>query len=392
MTPSDRWIIHADMDAFYASVEQRDFPAIKGLPVVVGGDGKRGVVAAASYEARKFGIRSAMPMSEAHRRCETLVVQALRMSVYQQVSRQVFSIFEAITPEIEGLSLDEAFLDISASLALLGDPIAVARGLKSRVREITGLNISVGLAPNKLVAKIASDLDKPDGFTIIAPSDLPHALDHLPINVLPGIGPKSLPGIHAAGLRTLRDMRLAPAQMLDNLFGKYAARMRERAAGIDRRKVGAAARERSISAESTFHDDLFDKQMLQHQLIQLIEKVTRRVRNQNVAVGTLALKIRRSDFKTYSRQQTLTPPTSDTAALYKLGCQLLATWRDQHPQAGVRLLGVAAKQLRSGGQTDLFTDTGNGQPTKIDTTVDEIDKRFGPGALTRGRGIKHPSD
>lgn len=392
MVPAERWIIHADMDAFYASVEQRDFPELRGQPVVVGGDGKRGVVAAASYEARTFGVRSAMPMSEAHRRCQTLAVQPLRMSVYQQVSQQVFSVFESITPEIEGLSLDEAFLDISASLTLLGDPVKVAREVKKSVHAITDLNISVGLAPNKLVAKIASDLDKPDGFTVITPADLPHALDHLPIRVLPGIGPKSLPGIHAAGLKTLRDMRIAPDTVLDRLFGKFAGRMRDRASGIDQRRVGAAAHERSISAESTFHDDLFDDQALQHQLIQLVEKVTRRVRKQRLSVGTLALKVRRSDFKTYSRQQALTPASSDTAALYQLARQLLAAWRRNHPDAGVRLLGVAAKQLHSGGQSDLFAEVNDGQATKIDATVDEIDERFGPGALTRARSIKHRDD
>ncbi|MEJ2275456.1 MAG: DNA polymerase IV, partial [Woeseiaceae bacterium] len=208
MPSAARSILHVDMDAFYASVEQRDDPALRGRPLVVGGTGNRGVVAAASYEAREFGVRSAMPMRDALRRCPGLLRVRPRMAHYQAVSRQIFGIFRRFTPLVEGLSLDEAFLDVSASVRLFGAPVDIARAIKQQIRDATGLTASVGVAENKLVAKIASDLDKPDGLTVVYPEDYERRLDPLSVAVIPGIGKETQKRMAGTGIETVRDLRL----------------------------------------------------------------------------------------------------------------------------------------------------------------------------------------
>jgi DNA polymerase-4 len=231
-----RSILHVDMDAFYASIEQRDNPQLRGQPVVVGG-GNRGVVAAASYEVRKFGVRSAMPMADARRRCPDLIRVQPRMSHYQAVSKQIFEVFREFTPVVEGLSLDEAFLDVTGCASLHGTGVEIAKKIKQAIRERTRLNASVGVAENKLVAKIASDLDKPDGLTILVGESVRNKLDPLPVSVIPGIGKKTLARLHAINIFSVADLRLAPDRDLESVFGRYAQRTRERAAGIDNRPV-----------------------------------------------------------------------------------------------------------------------------------------------------------
>lgn len=226
-----RAVLHVDMDAFYASVEQRDDPTLAGKPVIVGGTSGRGVVAAANYEVRKFGVHSAMPMATALRLCPQAVCIPPRMQRYKDVSDQVFSVFYEVTPLVQGLSLDEAFLDVTASRELLGDPVAIARRIKARIREATGLTASVGVAPNKLVAKIASDLDKPDGLTVVTPQTLRQVLDPLAIRRLPGLGRKTGARVEEQGIHTFEQLRTAPDSVLWPLFGRYTARIRERAAG-----------------------------------------------------------------------------------------------------------------------------------------------------------------
>ena len=249
MTHASRSILHVDMDAFYASIEQRDNPELRGEPVVVGGGSKRGVVAAASYEARVFGIRSAMPMAEARRRCPHLRHAKVRMSHYKQISAAIFSIFREFTPLVEGLSLDEAFLDVTASVTLFGSPERIGAQIKQRIFDHTALRASVGVAANKLVAKIASDLDKPDGLTVLYPADYATRLDPLPIAVIPGIGPQTQKRLDAIQVRTVRDLRTAPDRLLTPIFGRYTQNTVERAAGIDERPVLASRAEKSISAE-----------------------------------------------------------------------------------------------------------------------------------------------
>src|SRR5271168_3056791 len=232
-----RAILHIDMDAFYASVEEQDRPELKGKPLIVGGTGERGVVAAASYAVRRFGVRSAMPMREALRLCPEAICVRPRMARYCEVSEQVFKIFHEFTPLVEGLSLDEAFLDVTASRQLHGEPCAIGANIRRRIAGQTGLTASVGIAPNKLLAKIASDLNKPDGMCQIDAGNMRRILDALPIQKLFGVGQKTLPAVHAAGIRTFGDARAAADEVLWRAFGKHGKTMRDRACGIDDRPV-----------------------------------------------------------------------------------------------------------------------------------------------------------
>jgi DNA polymerase-4 len=382
-----RKILHVDMDAFYASVEQRDQPDLRGMPVVVGGD-VRGVVAAASYEARKFGIRSAMPMREAERRCPDLVRLPLRMSWYKAVSDEVFSIFREVTPLVEGLSLDEAFLDITDSLGLFGSAESIAATVKERIRRKTGLTASVGVAPNKLVAKIASDLDKPDGLVVVTADNLQAILDPLPVQVIPGIGPSTRTQLNKAGIRCIAELRAAPDRVLDPIFGRYTRRTRERASGIDDRPVVPSRPEKSISAEETFASDLCERSDMQRELMRLCERTSARLRARSLAAGKVQLKVRQSDFTTFTRQHALRPPGNSTDSVFHIARQLLDNWLCDFPGARIRLLGVGGSELAPAAQGDLFS-ADNGQTgrdsVELDRTVDEIRRRFGNEALGRAR-------
>lgn len=382
---SARSILHVDMDAFYASVEQRDNPELRDQPLAVGGTSNRGVVAAASYEARQYGIRSAMPMREALRRCPHLLRVRPRMAHYQAVSGQIFTIFRGFTPLVEGLSLDEAFLDVTASVALFGEPADIARSIKRQIRQATGLTASVGVAENKLVAKIASDLDKPDGLTVVYPVDYATRLDPLPVAVIPGIGRETLKRLAAASISTVRDLREADDRTLEPIFGRYTHRTRERAAGIDQRPVVASRKEKSISAEETYDTDLERRDDMERELLRLAEKTTARMRKASLAAATLHVKIRQPDFTTVTRQQKLTPPTNGTDQVHAVACHLLREWLAANPGAKVRLLGVGGSQLSKADQGDLFADPDN--DTGVDRTVDEIRGRFGRDALGRARTL-----
>ena len=383
---SRRNILHVDMDAFYASVEQRDDPTLKGKPVVVGGN-TRGVVAAASYEAREFGIRSAMPMRDALRRCPNLCRVPPRMSHYQSVSKEVFSIFREFTPMVEGLSLDEAFLDVTESLQLFGNEVVIAREIKKRVKERTGLTASVGVAPNKLVAKIASDLGKPDGLFVVTDKDLRDVLDPLPVRVIPGIGPETLSRLNQVRIATIADLRLAHDQDLEPIFGRFTQRTRDRAAGIDDRPVQPSRRDKSISAESTFDEDLSERRAMRRQLLRLSEKTASRLRAKELVAGTVQVKIRQSDFSTFTRQSALKPPANSTETLYKAATILLDDWLAEYPGARIRLLGVGGSALVRDAQPDLFAPQVSAGGTQLDQTVDEIRGRFGDTSLGRARTL-----
>jgi DNA polymerase-4 len=383
---SRRNILHVDMDAFYASVEQRDDPTLKGKPVVVGGN-TRGVVAAASYEAREFGIRSAMPMRDALRRCPNLCRVPPRMSHYQSVSKEVFSIFREFTPMVEGLSLDEAFLDVTESLQLFGNEVVIAREIKTRVKERTGLTASVGVAPNKLVAKIASDLDKPDGLFVVTDKDMRDVLDPLPVRVIPGIGPETLSRLNRVRIATIADLRLAHDQHLEPIFGRFTQRTRDRAAGIDDRPVQPSRRDKSISAESTFDEDLSERRAMRRQLLRLSEKTATRLRAKELVAGTVQVKIRQSDFTTFTRQSALKPPANSTETLYKAATILLDEWLAEYPGARIRLLGVGGSALVRDAQPDLFAPQVSAGGTQLDQTVDEIRGRFGDTSLGRARTL-----
>jgi DNA polymerase-4 len=377
-----RAILHIDMDAFYASVEEQDRPELKGKPLIVGGTGGRGVVAAASYAVRRFGVRSAMPMREALRRCPEAICVHPRMARYKEVSEQVFAIFREFTPLVEGLSLDEAFLDVTSSQQLLGSAESIGGEIRRRIRERTGLTASVGIAPNKLLAKIASDLNKPDGMCRIGADNVRDILDGLPIEKLFGVGPKTLPAAHAAGIQIFGDLRLAGDDALWRAFGKHGKSMRDRACGVDDRPVEPNREEKSISAEETFATDIRGVAPLTVHLLRLADRAASRLRAQKLAAGRVSVKIRRADFTTYTRQRTLGQPTQDTAVVYAVAKALLEQWLATQPDAALRLLGVGAGDLQMPGQADLFGGT-PAEVSRLDTAIDGIRDRFGSGILTR---------
>ncbi len=385
-----RTVLHVDMDAFYASVEQHDDPRLRGLPLIVGGTGPRGVVAAASYEVRRFGVRSAMTMVEALRRCPHATCVKPRMSRYVEVSQQVFAVFSRYTPLIEGLSLDEAFLDITDSLALHGDGVAIARAIKQAIRAETGLAASVGVAPNKLVAKIASDLEKPDGLCVVAPDRITAVLDPLPVTRLPGLGRKLGEAVRAAGIATLGELRLATDERLWPVFGRDLQRMRERAAGRDDREVTPERDEVSISGEETFHGNVAEPGQLLAALLKQVDRVGERLRRKQLVTGCLTLKLREPDFHTVTRRRSFAPASNDTAVLGEVTRGLFLAWQTRHPYQALRLVGVAASDLATTEQRDLFSAGESDEPadSALDTTLDEIRRRYGSGAVQRAGNLR----
>jgi DNA polymerase-4 len=377
-----RAILHIDMDAFFASVEEQDRPELKGKPLIVGGTNGRGVVAAANYAVRSFGVRSAMPMREALRRCPEAVCVQPRMARYQEISKTVFAIFHEFTPLVEGLSLDEAFLDVTSSQQLLGSAVAIGGEIRRRIVAHTGLTASVGIASNKLLAKIASDLNKPDGMCRIGADNVRDILDGLPIEKLFGIGPKTVGLVHAAGIRTFGELREAGDDVLWRVFGKHGKSMRDRAAGVDERPVEPNREEKSISAEETFARDIRGAAPLTVQLMRLADRAATRLRAHGLAAGTVSIKIRRGDFTTYSRQHALGRPTQDTAAVAAAAMTLLERWLTTQPDAAVRLLGVGVSDLQMSYQGDLF-GIGLDVASRLDSAIDGIRDRFGTAMLTR---------
>jgi DNA polymerase-4 len=395
-----RVILHVDMDAFYAAVEQRDRPELRGQPVIVGGIGARGVVSTASYEARKFGVRSAMPVSEARRLCPNGIYLAPRMAAYKEASDQVFEILRRFTPLVQGLSLDEAFLDVTASQSIFGPAVKIAREIKQQIRARTLLTASVGIAPNKLVAKIASELRKPDGLVVVTPDDVQATLDPLPIGKLFGVGPKTQAKLTAQGIHTFRELRLASDTQLQPIFGRDAHVIRKRAAGVDSRPVLAEWNEQQISTETTFDVDIDNVNLLSAELARLADRTSSRLRAKQVSAHGIAVKIRRHDFHTFTRQRHCRPATNDSRVIASFAQRLLIDWLAEHPGAAVRLLGVGVYDLATVTQMSLF-DSGvpqvdlnlNSSATNdspLDTAVDRIRAKFGSGSVMRGSSLQAP--
>jgi len=379
-----RAILHVDMDAFYASVEQHDNPELAGQPVVVGGAGGRGVVAAASYEVRRFGVHSAMPMREALKRCPHAVVVRPRMKRYREVSEQVFEIFGQFTDLVEGLSLDEAFLDVTGSVGLFGSAEEMAREIKNRIRLRTGLTASVGVSHNKLLAKLASEMNKPDGLAVIRPHEVTTILDPMPVRRLHGIGAKTAFRLEQQGIHTLGQLRRAPESVLWPLFRRETREMRERAAGIDDRPVVSDAPEKQISSEETFDVDIRDHEELRQRLAHLADRTAERLRSRQLKAGMISIKVRRRDFETYTRQKSFSPPTQETRLVVQVATGLLDRWLDEQPRAAVRLLGVGVSDLAPAQQLDLFTTRESAESGKLDEALDRIRGKFGTEALKRG--------
>ncbi len=380
----NRAILHVDMDAFYASVEQFDNPKLAGQPVIVGGTGGRGVVAAASYEARRFGIHSAMPMREALKRCPHAVVVSPRFKRYREVSGQVFEIFREFTDQVEGLSLDEAFLDVTGSTGLFGSAEAMAHEIKNRIRARTGLTASVGVSHNKLLAKLASEMNKPDGLAIIRPAEVTTILDPMPVRRLHGIGAKTAARLEQQGIHTLGQLRRAPESVLWPLFRRDTRQMRERASGIDDRPVVSDAPEKQISSEETFDVDIRDHEELRQRLAHLADRTAARLRARQLKAGMISIKVRRRDFETYTRQKSFSPPTQETRLVVQVATELLNRWLDEQPRAAVRLLGVGVSDLAPAQQLDLFTNRESVEAGKLDEAVDRIRGKYGTEAVKRG--------
>ena len=386
-----RTILHVDMDAFYASVEERDRPELKGKPLIVGGTTGRGVVAAASYAVRRFGVRSAMPMREALKRCPHAICVAPRMARYKEVSAQVFAVFHEFTPLVEGLSLDEAFLDVTGSGRLFGEPAVIGAEIRRRIRAVTELTASVGIAPNKSLAKIASDLNKPDGLFCIGPHNLHEVLERLAVERLFGVGAKTLPAVQACGLKTFGDVARAGDEQLWRAFGKHGKAMQARAAGLDERPVVPDREEKSISAEETFDKDIRDAAVLERRLTALADRAAARLRAAGLCAGRVTVKIRRADFTTYTRQCALEPPTQDTAAVCAGAQRLLRTWLAGRGNVALRLLGVGTSELSAVRQPDLFAE-GSARVSRLDSAIDGIRDRFGAQVLTRASLLPRSAD
>ena len=384
----DRAILHVDMDAFYASVEQRDHPELRGKPLIVGGVSGRGVVAAASYEVRRFGVRSAMPIRRALALCPDAVCVRPRMARYAEVSAQVFSVFHEFTPLVEGLSLDEAYLDVTGSRTLKGDALHIARDIKRRILEITSLTASVGVASNKLVAKIASDLHKPDGLTVVPKERIHSVLDPLTVNRLPGLGRKLGDRVFASGLSTLGALRRAEDEKLRSLFGRHWQSWRDRASGLDDREVEPDHDEKSVSNECTFSEDLRDVGLMKTELSALADKVAARLRAKDLKASCIGIKVRLHDFTTLTRQCTLTTPSFESRVISGRALALFEAWLTTQPRPRIRLLGVSSSDFDGKVQTDLFAEPTRQQNEKLDATLDAIRGKFGGTAVSRASILK----
>jgi DNA polymerase-4 len=389
-TAPSRSIIHLDMDAFYASVEMLDQPALRGRPVVVGGTSDRSVVSAASYEARKYGIHSAMPMVRARQLCPGAVFLPVRMGRYREISDRIMAIFERFTPLVEPISLDEAFLDVTGSSSLFGSGVEIAIAIKRLIKKETGLTGSAGVAASKLLAKIASDLHKPDGLTVVEPGREREFLAPLPIGKLWGVGKTTLQELALLGVTTIGDLAGLPPEILDARFGKSGSYLHRAAQGIDDRSVVPEREAKSVGHEDTYEADLLDPARMRQELLSLATRVGARLRRYSLRGRTITLKVKFHDFKLVSRSATLAEATDDDLTLFRLACELL-----RQTEAGrrpVRLLGISLSNLAQAcapRQPDLFgVSRQKDRREKLNRAIDDVNRKFGrqtinPATLTR---------
>jgi DNA polymerase-4 len=389
-----RMILHVDMDAFYASVEERDRPELLGKPVIVGGTPEgRGVVAAASYAARQFGIHSGMPAITAHRLCPRGIFLRPRMSYYAEISDQIRGIFEQFTPLVEPLSLDEAFLDVSGSERLFGAAESIGRAIKQQIRERLKLVASVGVAPNKFLAKIASDLEKPDGFVVVEPARVQEFLDPLPVGRLWGVGKVTGGALAKLGVRRIGQLRALPVELLRHHFGSSGDHLRALSLGIDERPVVPEQEAKSISHETTFAQDLEDPGLIRAWLLELSEQVGCRLRRHGLKGCTVHLKVRFGDFHTITRAHTLPQATNITREIWQTAAAMFAE-RLPARRLCIRLLGVGMSGFEQPGprQPTLLADTEHERQTRLDEVADQVRERFGQASLQRALVILHDLD
>ncbi len=391
MSPGSQVILHADMDAFYASVEQRDHPELMGRPVVVGGDSNRGVISAASYEARRFGIRSAMPSAQARQLCPELVFLRGDMAKYSRESKRIFEIFRRFTPLVEGLSLDEAFLDLTGTERLLGSPRKIAEDLRAAVRAECDLAVSCGIAPVKMVAKIASDEAKPDGVVEVTDEGLRSFLDPLAVGKIWGVGPVAQKRLEAQGIHTIGDLARSDPKRLERAVGDWGLGVRRLARGQDLRDVEPYRDAVSMSEENTFGQDIEDRGTMESAILSHAEAVARRLRRSELVANTVVLKLKLArrvtsgprGFPLLTRRETLSEPTDDGDVIARTARALLARAELTEP---IRLLGVGTTNLTSANPEQLSL-LPEGQKkerrTRLNKSLDELADRFGPGAVRR---------
>jgi DNA polymerase IV len=374
-------VLHADLDAFYASVEVGKDPRLRGRPLLVGGTGPRGVVSSASYEARAFGCRNAMPMAQARALCPQAVVLAPDFGAYRRVSRQVMGAFRAVTPLVEPLALDEAFLDVRGARRLLGDAVEIARGLRDEVARRTGLRLTIGVAGNKYLAKLASTRAKPDGLLVVPPSRALAFLHPLPAEALWGAGEATIDVLARYGLRTVGEVARAPRALLEQALGQAAgAHLHELAWGRDPRPVTPLEAAKSVGSEETFERDVDDPEALAREVLRCAVRVGRRLRDAGLAGRTITLKIRFADFRTITRSRTLAVPTDTDAVVYEVAAELLA--RLGLAREPVRLVGVTAAGLVDGG-APVQLELGRERPgwEAAVRAADAVRARFGDAAI-----------
>ena len=386
-------ILHLDMDAFFASVEQHDRPELRGKCVIVGGSSPRGVVTTASYEARRYGVRSAMPMFEARRRCPHGIVVPGRMHRYKEISRRVMSRLQSFTPLVEKVSIDEAYMDISGCERLHGRPAEMGAAIKKAVRDEVRLTCSVGIAPVRFLAKIASDIQKPDGMTIITPDQVMRFIDRLPVEKVPGVGPKALKRLNTMGINTLGQVRLHRPESLERHMGKFGSRLIALARGRDDTPVNPASQAKSFSSEATLDRDLNDRDELRQQLLHHAEDVGRQLRRHGAKARTVTLKIKYHDFRQITRSATLTEPFQSSDILFNQACRLL---KDELLEQRIRLVGVGASNLvisRTPSQMDLFPAASfrhDSDWDSVDQALDAINVKFGRDTINRAN-LRDPS-
>jgi DNA polymerase IV len=378
-------IIHVDMDAFYASVEQRDDPSLQGKPVAVGGLGPRSVVAACSYEARRFGVRSAMPMVQARRLCRNLIVVTPDFSRYTAESKAIRTIFDSITPLVEMLSLDEAFLDVAGATRLFGEPVEIADRIRRRIKQERGLPASAGVARNKSVAKLASEAAKPDGLVHVPANESQDFLDPLPVGALWGVGEQTVAALERFGVRTVKDLRELPDGVLDRAFGPASAQHLWHAArGIDERPVVVHEPPKQISAEQTFDRDLDSDENIHKELLRLSDRVASRLRQQGASARTVILKVRFNDFRTITRSKTIEAHTDSSTHIYATAKGLYAALRLARPR--IRLLGVSAQGLSWEGVPEQLALDHRPDPWRAaEKAIDHVRSKYGKDAMSAAR-------
>ncbi|KJR45676.1 DNA polymerase IV [Desulfosporosinus sp. I2] len=379
-----RKILHVDMDAFFASVEQRDDPSLMGKPVVVGGrPNSRGVVSAASYEARKYGIHSAMPIAEASRRCPFATFLPVNAQKYREVSLQIRQIFLAYTPMVEPLSLDEAFLDVTGSTSLFGPVDTIALSIKQRIQQELSLTASVGIACNKFLAKLASDIKKPNGFVVVQPDKIQEFLDPLPVERIWGVGEKTAVQLHNYNIKTVRDLRHLELNFLTQLFGTLGSQLYQLAQGIDDRPVESDRVVKSIGREMTFAKDIADHDALETTLLKLAVDVGRSLRKEMLRGKTVTLKVRYDDFRTLSRSRTLLRATDLEDVIYHEACSLLGEVSLKQP---IRLIGVTLHNLTDQleNQLSLFEEP-QLERENLTKVLDLVKEKYGEKSITRAR-------